>query len=497
MDVKLLNQEVQTQEKYSLHKEVRLSNSSVETSVMGVERSGQQNMNLATGTQFFYTEIKTEHKKKYENNFLNRWARISSRAQDKDFVFNNLFTHFSVDSLMEAFTELDGTKAVGVDGISKSDYSQNLKENLLKLEKRLKNGSYKPKAKKVILIPKANGKTRPIAITSFEDKIVDWVVGKILTQVYEPLFIRNSFGYRPNQSATKAVRACYFSLFKDKRQNIVEIDLKNFFGTIPHRKMMKILGKRISDNKLKGLIGRFMKGGLINHDGERLASEIGTPQGSIMSPILANIYLHEVIDKWFIENYSSYNNVIVRYADDAVFFFKKENDAQEFLVELEKRISSYGLELNKEKTKTIKLTKDNHNSFNFLGFTFYWGRNENRKRKIFKIKTQKDRLIKAIREFDCWIKLNRNKHKLKTIWSLAKAKITGHINYYGFVMNNLKLNHFYYEAIKSLYRWLNRRSQKNSYKWESFKERLKYFPLMKSWDKIKLKELGGLYAKFQ
>lgn len=424
--------------------------------------------------------------------FPNRWTRVSLKAQDKTFVFENLLTHFHVDSFKEAFKALDGSKAIGVDGISKSEYGKNLEQNLKRLEQRVKRGTYRPQPKKEILIAKANGKTRPICISSFEDKIVDWVISKILTQIYEPLFIRNSFGYRPKKSADQAIKACYYCLVKNKRQHVVEIDFSSFFNTIPHRKLMNLLGKKISDNKFKGLIGRFLKGDLISHDGEQIPSEIGTPQGSIMSPILANIYLDVVLDQWFLKNYASSNNVIVRYADDAVFFFQEESVAKDFMQELDKRVETFDLILNKDKTHALRLAKDTHESFSFLGITFYWGK-QNR-RKVLKVSTQKEKLIRAINEFNIWIKKIRNTMKLQNIWELAKAKIRGHINYYGYAFNNLKINHFYNEVTKSLFKWLNRRSQKRSYTRDGLKERIANFPLMQPWNELKLKQLGHTYV---
>lgn len=421
---------------------------------------------------------------------FNRWVRISLRAQqNKMLAFDNLLTHINTESLREAFEAIEGSKAKGVDGIGKVEYGRKLEANLMNLVKRIHEGSYKPMPKREVLIPKANGKTRPIAIACFEDKLVDWVIGKILTQIYEPLFIPNSFGYRPNKAATQAMEACYYSLCKNKRKHVVEIDFSNFFNTLPHTKLMKIIGKRISDKRFKGLIGRFLKGELISAEGKNLPSEIGTPQGSIMSPILANIYLNEVIDQWFMENYASHDKIIVRYADDAIFIFKDESDAKQFLIDLEKRTIEFGLSLNQDKTRILKLAKGEHQQFNFVGFTFYWGKQASR--TMLKVKTQKEKLIKSIQEFDHWIKKVRNTMKLKDIWVLAKSKIRGHNNYYGYWMNGLKLNHFYWEATRSLYKWLNRRSQKRSYTWEGFNERLKYFPLLSEpLNQMKLKRLG-------
>lgn len=457
---------------------------------MPMERRDRQNLNLVTGTQAARSGDDHEHKEeRIRMDFLpNRWIRIGLAAQDKQLVFSNLMTHVNEGSLREAFKALDGSKALGVDNISKSEYGKNLQENLENLAQRVQRGTYRPAPKREVFIPKSKGKTRPIAIACFEDKLVDWVVGKILTQVYEPLFIRNSFGYRPNKSADGAIKACYNSLCKNTRKHVVEIDFSSFFNTIPHRKLMRVIGKRISDRRFKGLIGRFLKGQLITKGGETLPGVIGTPQGSIMSPVLANIYLNEAVDQWFLENYASHNNIIVRYADDAIFFFRNKDIAAQFLNDLKAKVEKYGLTLNNEKTKTLTLAKENHAHFHFLGFTFYWGKQGSN--RILKIKTQKERLVKSFREFDQWIKRVRNREKLKVIWKLARSKLKGHINYFGYWMNALKLNHFYQHVIKSLFKWLNRRSQKRSYNWEGFKERLKNFPLIEPIESSKLKQLG-------
>ena len=454
-----------------------------------MERRDRQQLNLVTDTQGIHSDAKLENSMNWQYSlFYDPWTRIRLKAQDGKTVFSNLHTHINVDALREAFKVIKGNKALGVDDVSKAAYGRQLETNLKDLAMRVQRGTYRPQPKREVLIPKANGKTRPIAIACFEDKLVDWVVGKILSCVYDGQFIRNSFGYRPGKSAHNAMEACYYSLCNNKRQHVVEIDFSSFFNTIPHRQMMNMLGKRIADRRFKGLIGRFLKGDLITQQGEILPSEIGTPQGSIMSPILANIYLDEAVDKWFMENYASYSNIIVRYADDAVFFFKDRKVACEFLDKLEIRVKEYGLSLNKEKTRKLTLTKINHEHFNFLGFTFYWGKQASR--TILKIKTQKEKLQKSLREFTQWIKQVRNQIKLKEIWSLAKSKIKGHSNYYGYRMNALKLNHFCFEATKSLYKWLNRRSQKRSYTWDGFKERLKHFPLMPPLANMKLKQLG-------
>ena len=423
--------------------------------------------------------------------FPDCWLRIGFAAQKEDIVFNNLLCHINYNTLSEAFDKMKPNKAKGIDGVSKKEYGKNLKENLMGLVRSIHIGSYKPQNKKEKLIPKTDGKkVRPIAISCFEDKLVEWVIGKILECVYEPIFIRNSFGFRPNKSADGAIKAVYYSLKNNNRCNVVEIDFAGYFNSIPHKKLIKIISKRISDRRFKGLIGRFLRVGIFEESGRLVIPEDGTPQGSIMSPVLANVYLHYALDEWFIRNYGSYNNIIVRYADDAVFFFKKKDIAGKFVSDLFERVKDYGLKLNEEKTKIVDFDKNTNTSFDFLGFTFYWTAKGNLKKKVLKLKTRKETLIKKIQEFYLWIKKERSLHKTKELWETARKKLIGHYNYYGYWMNRTKLYHYYYEAIKSLFKWLNRRSQKPSYDWLSFKRKMIFDPLPTPPESLKLKQLG-------
>ncbi|MFT5207474.1 MAG: RNA-directed DNA polymerase [Candidatus Omnitrophota bacterium] len=435
------------------------------------------------------TEDKQEANVELKQLYPNPWLRIGYAARKEGVMFGGLLCHFNAETLREAYNALDPSKAVGLDGISKKVYGENLDGNLEDLVTRIHKGSYKPQVKREVLIPKADGKKRPIAISVFEDKLVEWVLGKVLESMYEPIFIRNSFGFRKNKSTHQAIQATYHSLKGDNRSNVVEIDFANFFNSIPHRKLMKILSQRTNDSRFKSLIGRFLKAGILEQSGRLSQPSSGTAQGSVMSPILANIYLHVVLDTWFLENYASYNSIIVRYADDAVFFFRSKAKADQFTESLGERVKAYGLELNLEKTNIINFKVEGNNSFTFLGFTFYWDKKRRGIKPSLKFKTQKKRLLKKIHEFSHWIKSIRSQMKLQKIWELAKLKLIGHYNYYGYGCNRAKLSHFYHEAIRSLFKWLNRRSQKKSYTWGSFWRRLQNIPLPTPPPMYKLKHL--------
>ncbi|MBK8202233.1 MAG: hypothetical protein IPK68_07945 [Bdellovibrionales bacterium] len=304
------------------------------------------------------------------------------------------------------------------------------------------------------------------------------------------IFIRNSFGFRPRKSPDDAIKANFNILKDNKRPFVVEIDLASFFNTVPHRKLMKLLRKRINDRKLLGLIARFLKVDILNQEGNSTPTDVGTPQGSIMSPILSNIFLHYALDQWFIENYGSNEAVIVRYADDAIFMFSKEQQAKDFLEALRVRLTEYKLAVNEDKTALINFAKDQENIFSFLGFTFFWNKRRRWNKINLVIKTQRDKLAKKIQEFTEWIKLNRTRMNRKEIWSIVAAKLRGHYNYFGYYCNRGKLMLYYKGIIGALFKWLNRRSQTKSFTWGMFKRLLSREPLPLPPETTQLKHLG-------
>jgi hypothetical protein len=240
---------------------------------------------------------------------------------------------------------------------------------------------------------------------------------------------------------------------------------------------MRLIGLKITDPRIHSLTTRFLKVGIMNQAGELKGGKIGTPQGSIMSPVLANVFLHYCLDEWFVKNHASKGGYIVRYADDAVFVFDQKEKAQKFKEALVARLEKYELTLNEDKSGIISFGKRQGNVFSFLGFTFFWSKDHAAERKTLRVKTSRKVLFKKIEDFKDWIKTNRNRLKLDDLWKLSAAKLRGHYQYYGVHTNRPKLNHFYYAVVGNLFKWLNRRSQRKSFTWEKFAKRLLHYPL--------------------
>jgi group II intron reverse transcriptase/maturase len=409
------------------------------------------------------------------NTKLNRIAWLSKQDSRKE--FECLMHLFNQGSLIECFHELDKDKAVGVDGITKMEYGADLHSNIEKLITNMKNMAYRPGPVRERHIPKEGkpGATRPLGISNLEDKIVQRMTQKVLESIYEPLFLECSHGFRPKRSCHTAIKALMEHLYKNEIQTVIDIDLKNFFGTIDHELLENILKDKIKDPKFMRYINRMIKSGVLT-EGELKISEEGVPQGSICSPVLSNIFAHYAIDTWveeMVKPACKGSVGLFRYADDAVICCQYEADAERIRQTLGKRLGKFKLQLNEEKTKLVPFNKRLANqgvkqgTFDFLGFTFYWGKAQSGW-VIPKLKTKAKAMKTKLKRVNEWAKEIRNKKPLKEIWKIFKAKLRGHVQYYGVSHNIEKVNTFLYRSTKIMFKWLNRRSQRKSYTWEKF-----------------------------
>jgi RNA-directed DNA polymerase len=414
------------------------------------------------------TQQKTETK-------LKRIAWLSQRNPDKK--FESLMHLFNRESLTECFHSLDKNKAVGIDGISKANYANDLEENIHKLITKMKNMAYRPAPVREVLIPKEGkpGATRPLGISNLEDKIIQSQMQKILESIYEPLFLDCSYGFRPGRGCHDAIRNLHQYLYKNEIQTIIDIDLKNFFGAIDHTKLEDILQQKIKDKRFMRYISRMFKAGVLSK-GEMQMSDEGVSQGSICSPILANIFAHYAIDLWIqdmVRPNCKGTVRLFRYADDAVICCQYDIDAKRIKETLGKRLDKFKLQLNEEKTKLIpfdkkqtKLGKE-QGTFDFLGFTFYLGKSR-AGWVIPKLKTRAKTLKAKLNKVKEWAKQVRNRTTLEEIWKTFRAKIRGHIQYYGVSFNMKAMEKFIHESVRIVFKWLNRRSQRKSFVWEQF-----------------------------
>lgn len=400
--------------------------------------------------------------------------------------FESLMHHFNEESLKECFHELDGKKALGVDGIDKETYGEDLDQNIQTLITKMKRMAYRPGAVREVLIPKEGkpGATRPLGISGFEDKIVQKMMQQILESIYEPIFLECSYGFRPGRGCHDAIRDLQHYLYASEIQTVIDIDLKNFFGTIDHEILEGILKEKIKDTKFMRYINRMFKAGVLS-EGDLIMSDEGVPQGSICSPVLANVFAHYAIDIWIEEMVKPHckgDVKLFRYADDAIICCEYDEEAKRIRKSLVKRLEKYKLKLNEEKTKQIPFDKRlaaqgiKQGTFDFLGFTFYWG--EARSGRIIpKLKTKAKTMKAKLNKVKEWIKENRNRKPIKEIWKIFTAKLRGHINYYGVSHNAENVSKFLDEATKIVFKWLNRRSQRKSFNWEQFAKYIKTHPL--------------------
>jgi RNA-directed DNA polymerase len=415
---------------------------------------------------------------------LERIAWLSKQKPDQK--FGSLMHHFDLVALLHCFEQLDEKKAVGIDGVTKEDYARNLLGNLQELIVNLKKMAYRPKPVREVLIPKEGkpGATRPLGISILEDKIVQKRFQQILESIYEPLFLDCSFGFRPGKGCHDAIEALQHHLFNNVTQTVIDIDLKNFFGTIDHKLLEEILKEKIIDTRFMRYISRMFKAGVLSN-GDLKISDEGVPQGSICSPILANIFAHYAIDTWIEEMVKPHCKgkiAAFRYADDMVICCQYDTDAQRIRRTLVKRLEKFKLQLNEEKTKLVPFDKIQaskgikQGTFDFLGFTFYCGVSLG-KRIIPKLKTKGKTFRAKLKKVNEWCKQIRNQIPLKEIWRTFKAKLRGHVQYYGVSHNAIWVKKFLDEARKIMFKWLNRRSQMKSFTWEQFDKFVERNPL--------------------
>lgn len=396
-------------------------------------------------------------------------------------ALTSLSHHIDLDWLREAHRQTRKDGALGIDGQSAGDYANALEANLQSLLDRAKSGLYKAPPVRRVYIPKGNGKTRPLGIPTFEDKILQRAVKMALEPVYEQDFLDCSYGFRPGRSAHDALQALWRGLMDMGGGWVLEVDIQSYFDAIDHQALRDLLRLRVRDGVLVRLVGKWLRAGVMEEN-RRLTPETGTPQGGVISPLLANVYLHEVLDKWYEQEVRPRlqgPSFLIRYADDLVMVFADEQSALRVKEVLSKRFARFGLTLHPEKTRLIDFRRPprrgkppedrngpNPGSFDFLGFAHHWKRSR-RGNWVVNRSTAKDRFTRALKRISEWCRTNRHLPLEEQHKTLSK-KLDGHCQYYGITGNSGRLGSFRYLMNKIWRKWLDRRSQNGRMSWERF-----------------------------
>jgi RNA-directed DNA polymerase len=420
---------------------------------------------------------------------LERIAKLAREAPDM--AFKTLAHHIDIEWLREAYRRTRKDGARGVDGQSAEQYAANLEENLQSLLDRAKSGTYRAPPVRRVHIPKGSGaETRPIGIPTFEDKVLQRAVVMVLEAVYEQDFLECSYGFRPGRSAHQALETLQNQAVRMAGGWVVELDIRKFFDSMDHERLREILRHRVLDGVLLRLVGKWLNAGVLE-DGGLMHPESGTPQGGVISPLLANIFLHEVLDVWFEQEVKprlSGKAHLVRYADDGALLFANEADARRVLEVLPKRFGKYGLTLHPDKTRLVEfrrpdlrpLSSDDGQggggrTFNLLGFTHFWGKSRNRK-WLVKRKTASDRFRRALKRVAQWCREHRH-DAIRTQWQALVRKLRGHFGYFGITGNSEALKRFRFAVSDVWRKWLDRRSSRAKMTWERMTRLLKRYPL--------------------
>lgn len=413
-------------------------------------------------------------------------ARIAKLAKQMPGVaIRSLAHHMDLAWLHEAYRRTRKDGAAGIDGQTAAEYAEDLDGNLRSLLDRAKSGAYRAPPVRRVHIPKGDGsKSRPIGIPTFEDKILQRAVVMLLEPIYEQDFYDLSYGFRRGRSAHDALKDLDEGIARMGGGWVLDVDIRSFFDTLDHAKLRDLLRQRVVDGVVVRLIGKWLRAGVLE-GGVLRYSDSGAPQGGVISPLLANIYLHEVLDVWWTREVVPRlwgKAFLVRYADDFAMVFSDREDAFRVQQVLPKRFARFGLTLHAEKTRLVRFKRPPRDksgpkpgSFTFLGFTFYWGRSR-KGRRVLKWKTAKDRLCRAIKAVGRWLRGARHR-PVEEQAAVLSQKLRGHFSYYGLPGNATALSRFRYEVIRLWRYWLSRRSQKARLTWEAFTRLLKHHPL--------------------
>jgi len=411
---------------------------------------------------------------------LQRIAELARQMPDQ--ALTSLAHRIDIEWLREAYQRTRKDGAVGVDRVAAEQYAANLEAKLKSLLERVKTASYVAPPVRRVHIPKDGG-TRPIGIPTFEDKVLQRAYAMVLEAVYEQEFRDCSYGFRPGRSAHQALDAFWKQMMAMGGGWVLELDIQSYYDTLDHGQLRQIIERRIRDGSVLRHIGKWLKAGVME---ERRVwhPERGTPQGGVISPILSNIYLHEVLDVWFereVQPRLKGRAFLIRYADDAALGFSLEEDARRVLEVLPKRFERYGLTLHPEKTRLVRFEPKRHDgdndpgTFDLLGFTHYWGKSRKGK-AIIKRKTASKRLRRAVTRISQWCRKHRHE-RLHTQHQGLARRMRGHYGYYGITGNSRMLAKFWHTTERSWRYWLSRRSQRATINWERFKHLLRVFPL--------------------
>ena len=411
---------------------------------------------------------------------LERITQLSKR--NPDMVFTSIGHLINIEMLKDCHAKMDKDKAVGIDGITKDEYSRKLDENLADLMNRMKRKAYHPKPARRVEIPKDNGKTRPLSIYCYEDKLVQEALRRLIEAVFEPCFYDEMMGFRPNRSCHDALRLLDNQIGGQKTGWVLDADIRGFFDNIDHDWMMKFVEARIKDPRVLRLVRVMLKAGVVKDMGEFEATEQGSGQGSVCSPVLANVYMHYVLLWWFHEviqpmlhGYAG----IVNYADDFVVCFQYKREAEQFYEHLKHRMAHFGLSLAEDKCRLIEFGRfaeknrkqrgeNKPETFDFLGFTHICSRTKNGRFKVRR-KTSRKKFVKKCKDMHMKIGMMRTE-KTEIIVRWINQVLTGYYHYYGVYGNYPSIMEFRWNVLNSLFYWLNRRSQKRSYTRAGFYE---------------------------